>query len=96
METFTELKPFVDNPLYQEQREKALSGLDINTIDAPMIEIINGFAKLPYCFTLQSCYGHFVHNNQKSPKNVEPLSGSDNISSIEINVIYFVQTIKSS
>ena len=96
METFTELKHFIDNPLYQKQREKALSGLDINTIDAPVIEIINGFAKLPYCFTLQSCYGHFVHNNQKNPKNVEPLSGSDNISSIEYRIAYIALCIQNS
>ena len=96
METFTELKTFVDNPLYQEKREKVLSGLDINTIDTPILEIINGFTKLPYCFTLQSCYGHFVYNNQKNLKNIEPLSGSDNISSVEYRIAYIVLCIQNS
>ncbi len=52
METFTEIKPLVDNSFYQKQREKSLSGLDINTIDTPIIEIINSFAKFPFCYTL--------------------------------------------
>ena len=79
METFTEFKPFVDNLFYQKQREKFLKRLDINTIDTPIIEIVNSFAKLPFCFTLQSCYGHFVYKNQKNPKNVEPLPDSNEI-----------------
>jgi hypothetical protein len=37
METFTESKPFVDNPFYREQRDKSLASLDINTIDAPIM-----------------------------------------------------------
>jgi len=34
-------------------------------IDGPIIGLINGFNKLPYCFTLQSCYEHFVYKNLK-------------------------------
>lgn len=39
METFAEIKPFVDNSLYQKQRGKSLSRLDINTI--PVLSDIN-------------------------------------------------------
>ena len=98
LETFTELKLFINNPRYQEQREKSLSRLDINTIDAPIIEIVKGFEKLPFCFTLQSCYGHFVYNNQKNPKNVEPLPRvlGDNISSVEYRIAYIALCIQNS
>lgn len=95
METFTEFKPLVDNPLYQEQREKSLRRLDINTIDAPIMGIVNSFAKLPYCFTLQSCYGHFVYKNQKNPKNVEPLPGSDDISTVAYRIAYIALCIQN-
>ena len=95
METFTEIKPLVDNLLYQKQREKSLSRLDINTIDAPIIEIINSFAKLPFCYTLQSCYGHFVYKNQKNPKNVEPLPGSDDISTVVYRIAYIALCIQN-
>lgn len=95
METFTEIKPLVDNSFYQKQREKSLSGLDINTIDTPIIEIINSFAKLPFCYTLQSCYGHFVYKNQKNPKNIEPLPGSDDISNVVYRIAYIALCIQN-
>jgi len=95
METFTEIKPLIDNFLYQKQREKSLSRLDINTIDTPIIEIINSFAKLPFCFTLQSCYGHFVYKNQKNPKNVEPLPDSDYISNVVYRIAYVALCIQN-
>jgi hypothetical protein len=96
LETFTEFKPLVDNALYEEHRKASLSTLDINTIDAPLIEIINGFSKLHYCFTLQSCYGHFLHNSQDNPKNVEPLSRSDSISNVEYRIAYIALCIKNN
>ena len=51
METFSASKALVENPHYLMQREGSLRNLDLNTIDAPMREIIRSFAKLPYCFT---------------------------------------------
>jgi len=65
LETFIEPKELVDNPRYQEQRHRALSELSDGMIDTPIVEIINNLNKLPCCFTLQSCYGHFVHDNQE-------------------------------
>ncbi len=88
METFTEFKPLVDNPYFLQQREKALNQLDINTIDAPIKEIIKDFSNLPYCFTLQSCYGHFLYNNQKNSKNIESLPESNNIYNVEYRIAY--------
>jgi len=69
METFTKLKTLVDDPRYVEKREESLRKLQISTIDAPIVGIIEDGAKLPYCFTLQSCYGPFIHKNQQNPKN---------------------------
>lgn len=96
METFTGLKDFVDNPHFHEERQEYLGKLDINTIDAPIVEIIRGFARLPYCFTLQSCYGHFVYNGQKNPSNVEPLPISDSIVSVGYRISYIVLCVENS
>jgi len=96
LETFTELKDFVDNPHYYKQRQDYLNRLDINTIDSPVIEIVSGFAKLPYCFTLQSCYGHFLHKNQKNPKNIEPLAILDGIARVEYRIAYIALCIQNS
>ena len=96
METFTDLKDFVDNPYFHDQRKKWLSKLDIGSIDTPIVELISGFAKLDYCFTLQSCYGHFLHNSQKNPYNIEPLPLSNCISNVEYKIAYIALCIENS
>jgi len=60
METFTEPREFVENPRYSQDRHDTLAALDLSSIDEPIVDIVAGFAVLPHCFTLQSCYGHFV------------------------------------
>ena len=96
METFTDLKDFVDNPYFHDQRIKWLSKLDIGSIDTPIVELISGFVKLDYCFTFQSCYGHFLHNSQKNPYNIEPLPISNGISNVEYKIAYIALCIENS
>ena len=96
METFTEPREFVENPHYQEQRRESLAGLSDDMIDAPIIDLINGFNELPYCFTLQSCYGHFIYNNQKDPYNLEPLPITDTVASVEYKIAYICLCIENS
>ncbi len=96
METFTKFKHLVKNPYFHQQREKSLNQLDINTIDAPIKEIIKDFSYLPYCFTLQSCYGHFLYDNQKKPKNIELLPNSDSISNVEYRIAYIALCIRNN
>ena len=67
METFTAPKELVENSRFKEQKKKSLSGLTDDMIDPPLIEIITRINKRPYCFTLQSCYGHFLYPGQQNP-----------------------------
>lgn len=96
METFTELRDLVDNPHYHEQRQRSLLNLDINTIDVPIAEMVSFFTKLPYCFTLQSCYGHFLHTGQKDKHDIEPLPVSNSITTIEYRIAYVAICIENS
>jgi hypothetical protein len=96
LETFTELKELVNNPHYQDQRRKSLASLTDVALDVPIIEIINGFNKLPYCFTLQSCYGHFVYNGQKDSNNLEPLPIKNSIAKVEYRIAYIAFCIENS
>jgi hypothetical protein len=96
LETFTDLKDFVDNPYFHDQRKSCLSRLDIESIDAPIVALISDFAKLDYCFTLQSCYGHFLHNDQKDPYNIELLPVSKSISNVEYKIAYIALCIENS
>ena len=73
METFTEPKPLVENPRYARDREVALAALDFGAIDAPIVDLISGFAALPHCFTLQCCCGHFVCAPEQDPRTLDPV-----------------------
>lgn len=96
METFTEPKELVDNPQYQEQRHRTLGELSDGMIDAPIVELINGLNKLPHCFTLQSCYGHFVHDKQEDPHNLESLPLTNSIDKVEYRIAYVGFCIENS
>ena len=96
METFTELKELAENPHYQAQKQKILFDLTDDMIDMPIIDLINGFNKLPHCFTLQSCYGHFIYNGQKDPRNLEALPVTDTITRVEYRIAYIAFCIKNS
>ncbi|MDA8135703.1 MAG: hypothetical protein M0T82_13875 [Desulfobacteraceae bacterium] len=96
METFTEPKALVENPHYWEQRQKSLTGLSDGMIDGPIIELINAFNKLPYCFTLQSCYGHFIYNGRNDPHNLAPLPLTDTIARVEYRIAYIAFCIENS
>ena len=96
METYTEIKKFVGNPNYQDQRQKSLACLSDSMIDEPIIEVINGFNKLTYCFTLQSCYGHFVYRGQNDSHNLEPLPNNGTIDSVEYRIAYICLCIENS
>jgi Uncharacterized conserved protein len=78
METYTSVKPLVFNPGYSTGRQNALDQLKVEIragrIDPPLIDILTMISGLPCCYTLQSCFGHFVHEKQRNEQNFEPLA----------------------
>ncbi|MBD3414277.1 MAG: hypothetical protein GF421_07605 [Candidatus Aminicenantes bacterium] len=96
MKTYTEPKELVKNPDYQEQRKKCLSKLHDSIIDAPIRDIIRIINKLPWCFTLQSCFGHFVFKGQGDPQNLEPLPRTDTIDQVEYRIAYIAFCVENS
>jgi len=96
LETYTELKELVGNPLFKEQREKSLAGLSDDMIDDPIVDLINNFNRLSHCFTLQCCYGHFVYDGQNDSHNLDPLPVTDTISSVEYKIAYICFCIENS
>ncbi|WP_041279207.1 hypothetical protein [Desulfobacula toluolica] len=96
METFTKPKALVANPHYQDQRQKCLAGLSNDMIDEPIINLVNALNKLPYCFTLQSCHGHFVYTGQNDPYNLEPLPITDTVIRVEYRIAYIALCIENS
>ncbi len=78
------------------QKQKSLSDLTDDMVDMPIIELINGYNKLPYCFTLQSCYGHFVYNGQKDTHGLESLPAKGIIGTIEYRIGYIAFCIENN
>jgi len=85
-----------ENPHYKEQKRKSMAVLTNAMIDVPIIEIINGFNRLPYCFTVQSCYGHFLYNGQKDPYNLDSLPVTKCIARVEYRIAYITFCIENS
>jgi hypothetical protein len=96
VETFTEARAFVENSHFNEDRRASLHKLDLSTVDLPIIEIVKGFAGLSYCFTLQSCFGHFLYTGQKDRHNIEPLPADENIEDVEYRIAYLALCIEDS
>lgn len=96
METFSELKDLVYNPHYHVQKRKILADLDDDIIDTTIVNLIKGFNKLPYCFTLQSCYGHFVFNGQNDIHNLELLPEKEIIAQVQYRIAYIAFCIENS
>ena len=68
MQTFTAEKPLVENPDFEQQRAEAHRQLEelirSKDIDLPLVPLLTRFMAVPHCFTIQSCYGHFVHERE--------------------------------
>ena len=96
METFAAPKRLSQNPHYPEQRKKCLARLADDMIDPPIIDIVHGLNQLPFCFTLQSCYGHFLYNGQKDPQNLDPLPVLQSMARVEYRVAYIAFCIENS
>ena len=93
METFIEPKELVINPGFEKQRRRILAELSDDMIDEPIVNIIRGLNNLPFCFTLQCCYGHFVYDGHWDPHNLDPLPESEQISRVEYRIAYIAYCI---
>lgn len=92
MESFTELLEFQENMHYERQKKECLGKLTAETIDLPIAQLINNFNKLPYCFTLQCCHGHFIQNGE----NCTSLTTADNRVRVEYRIAYIAFCIENS
>jgi hypothetical protein len=95
MKTLAPPRRLVDNSQYKRDRDLMLASLDLGTIDAPIRELVAGFARLSCCFTLQSCFGHFVHALQQQPDNLEPLPAHD-VGAVKYRIAYLALCVENS
>jgi len=95
METFRPEKQLIEDPDYAILRNEAIEKLDYGQIDVRIIEIIRRFSRLPYCFTIQCCEGHFVSDNivEHDPKKLPETSKA---AEIEYRIAYLALCIENS
>ena len=96
METFIYPRKLESNPGFEKQRQRTLAELSDGMIDEPIVGIIKNFNNLPYCFTLQCCYGHFICDGHWDPHNLDPLPESEQISRVEYRIAYIAFCIDNS
>jgi hypothetical protein len=65
-------------------------------IDAPIVAHIETFNRLPYGFTLQCCYGHFLYVGQPDPQNLAPLPVTEAIPQVEYRIAYLAFCVENS
>jgi hypothetical protein len=94
LETFTAAKVLVSNPYFHNQRQNALNSLRQAKIDQPIVDLIASFANLPYCFTLQSCFGHFLLDDQSDPHNTESLPRLDQSNDVQYRIAYIAVCVQ--
>jgi hypothetical protein len=101
METFSRARGFVRHPDFEKERVKSLVSLDAELrngmIDPPLVPLLEGFSKIPYCFTIQSCYGHFIHEQQLDEHNLLPLAGyAGDIQRVKYRIAYLALCIRET
>lgn len=96
LETFTAAKPLINNANFAIQRQAALSSLDIHAIDEPIRDVIKALNRVSFCFTIQSCFGHFVFGKRTDPRNLELLPQRKVPDSIEYRIAYVALCVHKS
>lgn len=72
MQTYTKARPIEDNPDFETQRDAARAALEISAVDEPMVPLVEALNRLPHCFTLQCCFGHFLAEGESDTRTLEP------------------------
>ena len=96
METFTKFMPMVVDPHYQDRRKQCLNELNIDELDAPIADLIDDLCEFPFCFTIQSCFGHFLYAGKEDPISIDPLPSTNDINTAEYRIAYIALCVENS
>jgi hypothetical protein len=95
METLAEPRDFVENLRFAADRQHAVQALDLASIDEPIRGIVGGLAVLPHCFTLQSCYGHFLCTPGQDTRSLARLPPG-NVGPVRYRIAYVAFCLENS
>lgn len=95
METFGKPREFVKDGEYIYARQRAIAELNLGDIDSPIRDIIHGFARLPHCFTLQCCYGHFICDDRQDRDSLEVIP-TGYVKTVRYRIAYMAVCLENS
>lgn len=95
METFAPPKEFVPNPGFARDRAQITPALPLDDIDLPLRDLVSAFNALPHCYTLQCCWGHFLHGAEQDAYNLRPLPTADP-GPVEYRIAYVALCLEES
>jgi hypothetical protein len=78
----------VVDPRYQDRRKQCLNGLNTDELDSPIADLINALCEFSFCFTIQSCFGHFLYPGQEDANNIEMLPLTGKIQSVNYRIAF--------
>jgi hypothetical protein len=101
METFNPARPFTLHPGYVSDREKAQRELAEEilrgSIDPPLLPMIRECIPITHFFTVQCCFGHFVHDMEPDTENLVPPSQySGKIETVRYRLAYLAICLQNN
>jgi hypothetical protein len=93
METFCKARDFVQHTHYERDRASVISNFVLEDIDEPIRDIMTALLRVSQCFSLQSCYGHFIWKGQHDEHNLCVLP-SENQGLVRYRIAYLALCIK--
>lgn len=101
METFVEARPFAPDPEFGRDRESSIRAIRElivrGEIDLPLVSMLQDFALVTHCYTIQSCFGHFVHEFEPDTRNIASLEAySGKVAEVEYRIAYMALCIRES
>nr|WP_321257385.1 hypothetical protein [uncultured Pseudodesulfovibrio sp.] len=96
METFIPSVPLQNTSNFTQAKAQALKNLDTIPIDMPIKDIVISINKLPYCYTIQCCWGHFVNSKQPDKNNLEVVKKNDIDEKFEYRIAYLALSLENT
>lgn len=94
METFCIAKYMAPDADFEERRRAAIKEIDLRQLDTPLRPLIERLSTFPYCFSLQCCWGHFVHDMQPNRHWIGPLGNVWEDAAITYRLAYLAVCLK--
>jgi len=94
VETFTNAGKMINDSDYPRKRAEQISKIRHLKLDPQLYKLICEFNTIPYAFTLQCCWGHFLPQGQKNPVKMNELPESMEIETFVYRIAYIAFCIQ--